>query len=62
MTLDSLESSWILLAVGKERAEIPEILIVEDEAAIARFLQRGLKAHGHKVVCAYDGTEGSRLA
>ena len=38
------------------------ILIVEDEAAIARFLERGLNAHGHKVLCAYDGEEGARLA
>src|SRR5215213_10255505 len=38
------------------------ILIVEDEAAIARFLKRGLNAHGHRVVCAYDGEEGTRLA
>ncbi len=39
-----------------------QILIVEDEAAIARFLERGLNAHGHRVVCAYDGEEGTRLA
>ena len=38
------------------------ILIVEDEAAIARFLKRGLSAHGHGVLCAYDGEEGARLA
>ena len=38
------------------------ILIVEDEAAIARFLKRGLNAHGHRVVCAYDGEAGTRLA
>jgi DNA-binding response OmpR family regulator len=38
------------------------ILIVEDEPAIARFLERGLNAHGHRVLCAYDGEEGTRLA
>ena len=38
------------------------ILIVEDERAIARFLERGLNAHGHRVLCAYDGEEGIRLA
>ena len=38
------------------------ILIIEDEAAIARFLKRGLNAHGHRVVCVYDGEEGTRLA
>src|SRR5215211_3174360 len=45
----------------EERSEML-ILIVEDEAAISRFLKRGLKAHGHRVVCAYEGEEGSRLA
>src|SRR5919107_1262393 len=45
----------------EERVEML-ILIVEDEAAIARFLERGLNAHGHRVVCAYDGEEGTRLA
>ena len=38
------------------------ILIVEDEPAIARFLERGLNAHGHRILCAYDGEEGTRLA
>jgi DNA-binding response OmpR family regulator len=38
------------------------ILIVEDEAAIARFLERGLNAHGHRVLCAFDGEEGARIA
>ena len=36
-TLDSLGSRWIILAIGKERLQML-ILIVEDEAAIARFL------------------------
>jgi DNA-binding response OmpR family regulator len=47
--------------VREERAQML-ILIVEDEAAIARFLERGLNAHGHRVLCAYDGEEGTRLA
>src|ERR671938_515892 len=47
--------------VREERAQML-ILIVEDEAAIARFLERGLNAHGHTVLCAYDGEEGARLA
>src|SRR4051812_34282561 len=38
------------------------ILVVEDEAAIADFLQRGLQADGHAVGCAYDGEEGERRA
>jgi DNA-binding response OmpR family regulator len=57
----SVLSGWIILAFGK-RGHKMLILIVEDEAAIARFLERGLNAHGHRVICAYDGAEGSRLA
>jgi DNA-binding response OmpR family regulator len=38
------------------------ILIVEDETAIARFLERGLNAHGHGVLIANNGEEGARLA
>jgi DNA-binding response OmpR family regulator len=47
--------------IGKREIKVL-ILIVEDEAAIARFLERGLNAHGHRVFCAYDGQEGARLA
>ncbi len=39
-----------------------EILVVEDEAAIADFLARGLEAAGYGVVTAADGVEGERLA
>ena len=38
------------------------ILVVEDEAAIADFLQRGLKAEGHAVSTVFDGDEGERRA
>jgi DNA-binding response OmpR family regulator len=38
------------------------ILVVEDEAAIADFLRRGLEAEGYRVVCAADGLEGQRIA
>ena len=38
------------------------VLIVEDEAAIVRFLARGLAAHGHQVVSAADGEDGLALA
>jgi DNA-binding response OmpR family regulator len=38
------------------------ILIVEDETAIVRFLERGLAAHGHRVISANDGEAGARLA
>lgn len=38
-----------------------EILVVEDEPAIADFLGRGLKAEGFDVITANDGIEGERL-
>jgi DNA-binding response OmpR family regulator len=38
------------------------VLIVEDEAAIVRFLARGLAAHGHQVVSASNGDDGLALA
>jgi DNA-binding response OmpR family regulator len=39
-----------------------EILVVEDEAAIADFLERGLEAEGYGIAVAGDGEEGERLA
>jgi DNA-binding response OmpR family regulator len=38
------------------------ILVVEDEAGIADFIQRGLTAEGHQVTVASDGVEGERAA
>ena len=38
------------------------IVVVEDETAIADFVQRGLEAEGYKVACAYDGDDGERQA
>jgi DNA-binding response OmpR family regulator len=38
------------------------VLIVEDDPAIVRFLERGLAAHGHSTMTAGDGEEGVRLA
>ena len=38
------------------------ILVVEDEANIASFIQRGLREFGHEAVVAIDGEEGWRLA
>jgi two-component system, OmpR family, response regulator len=38
------------------------ILVIEDERAIADFVQRGLEAEGYAVTCAHDGEEGERLA
>ena len=39
-----------------------KLLVVEDEAAIADFLERGLAAEGYEVSVAGDGVEGERLA
>lgn len=39
-----------------------KILVVEDEAAIADFLKRGLEAEGYAITTAADGVEGERLA
>ena len=39
-----------------------KILVVEDETAIADFVQRGLEAEGYAVDCAADGLEGERQA
>lgn len=38
------------------------ILIIEDDEAIARVLQRGLRAHGHQTVLAETGEDGVLLA
>lgn len=38
------------------------ILLIEDEAAIADFVQRGLQAEGYAVSLASDGVEGERAA
>jgi DNA-binding response OmpR family regulator len=39
-----------------------EILVVEDEAGIADFLERGLRAEGYGVRVATDGETGAQLA
>jgi DNA-binding response OmpR family regulator len=39
-----------------------EILVVEDETAIADFLERGLRSEGFVVRAVADGAEGERLA
>ncbi len=39
-----------------------EILVVEDEEAIADFLARGLEGEGYAVTTVADGVEGERLA
>jgi DNA-binding response OmpR family regulator len=38
------------------------ILVVEDETAIADFVQRGLEAEGYSVACAADGVDGEEQA
>jgi len=39
-----------------------KLLVVEDEPAIADFLERGLAAEGYEVAVTGDGVEGERLA
>lgn len=41
---------------------IMRILIVEDEAGIVRFLERGLAAHGYQPLSASNGEDGVRMA
>lgn len=38
------------------------ILVVEDDARIADFLDRGLRAEGHRVQLARTGPEGLAMA
>ena len=38
------------------------VLIVEDEPAIVRMLERGLGANGHRCISADNGEDGARLA
>src|SRR5438093_456471 len=38
------------------------ILVVEDERAIADFIERGLRSEGYAVSCAYDGVEAELKA
>jgi DNA-binding response OmpR family regulator len=38
------------------------LLIIEDDQAIVRFLERGLAAHGHSTVSADNGEDGVRFA
>jgi two-component system OmpR family response regulator len=38
------------------------ILVIEDEAAIANFLEHGLSAEGYSVTCVGDGESGRRRA
>jgi DNA-binding response OmpR family regulator len=38
------------------------VLIVEDDPGIARFLERGLAAHGHRSVCADNGHDAVIMA
>lgn len=39
-----------------------EILVVDDEPGILRFIRRALESEGYEVITASDGTEGLRLA
>lgn len=39
-----------------------KILLVEDEASVSSFIKRGLEEQGHKVIQAFDGSMGLKLA
>jgi two-component system, OmpR family, response regulator len=41
---------------------VHSLLVVEDEPAIADFLERGLSAEGYTVTTAADGVDGGRIA
>jgi DNA-binding response OmpR family regulator len=41
---------------------VAKVLVIDDEPAIVRFLQRALEASGYGVLSALDGTEGLRIA
>ena len=45
---------------GQSAPVSAKILVVEDEAGIADFLERGLRAAGFEVQLALDGTTGER--
>lgn len=51
-----------LTAAGPVASGPVRILVVEDEAGIADFVQRGLTAEGHQVEVAADGLTGERRA
>src|SRR5881227_576211 len=38
------------------------VVVIEDEAKIAAFIEKGLTAHGFHVLVAHDGEAGLRLA
>jgi DNA-binding response OmpR family regulator len=42
--------------------DVVRILVIEDEAGIADFVQRGLRAEGHQVDVERDGLDGERRA
>jgi two-component system OmpR family response regulator len=44
------------------RGAAMQILVVEDEARLARLLQRGLEEEGHTAIVAADGPEGLSIA
>jgi two-component system, OmpR family, response regulator len=59
----------LLAIVFRRRACLPgssiapmHILVIEDEAAIANFLEHGLSAEGYSVSCVGDGESGRRHA
>lgn len=57
----STEEGWRDGCAGATLARM-RILIIEDEVAIADFVQRGLQAEGYAVEVALDGLDGERRA
>lgn len=50
------------LIFNEPKQHVMKILIVEDEPAIASFLQKGLDEQGHETMIAYDGELALKLA
>ena len=52
------ETPWTPLDVRKADAQVPRLLLVEDDQKIAASVQRGLEAEGYSVDIAADGEDG----
>ena len=54
------EDGWGLLV--QQRGNMANILVIDDEPDLVRFVRRALEAEGHHVLTATDGAEGLRVA
>src|SRR3546814_20083127 len=59
---DTLFPYTTLFRSRRGRGVMARILIIEDEARIASFIAKGLRAEGHQSVVAEDGPKGLDLA